>query len=198
MSEQLIRALALVLLTAFALVWGGNLLRVRGSGDILYSKHESLLLAGVTRLLVVASIAGLVSYLIAPQRMAWSHLPLPVWVRVFGIVLGGAGVGVLHWVLATLGRGFSMSLVVKKGQSLVTGGPYRWVRHPMYTAFSMIFLGFFLLSANWLVGATAILGFGAIMVIRTPHEERLLLAKFGDEYAAHMGRTGRFLPKLAA
>jgi protein-S-isoprenylcysteine O-methyltransferase Ste14 len=36
------------------------------------------------------------------------------------------------------------------------------------------------------------------MVIRTPQEERLLLAKFGDEYAAYMGRTGRFFPKLAA
>jgi protein-S-isoprenylcysteine O-methyltransferase Ste14 len=198
MTEQLIRALTLILVTAFVLVWSANLFRVRGSGSLLYSKNEGLLLAVFTRALVLASLWAVLRYVLQPHAISWARLLMPNWLRLFGFVVGGIGVGLLHWVLVTLGRSFSMSLVVKKEQSLVTEGPYRRVRHPMYTAFSLIFLGLFLLSANWFVGTTAAIAYGAIMLIRTPQEERMLLAKFGDEYAAYVSRTGRFLPKLAA
>jgi protein-S-isoprenylcysteine O-methyltransferase Ste14 len=197
MSELLIRGLTVVLLMAFVLVWASNLIRVRGSGGIVYSKRENLLLAAFSRSLVVASVAGVVIYALEPRSLPWSHLPLPGWLRVVGFFVGGAGVALLHWVLTTLGRNFSMSLVVKKDHSLVVDGPYRWVRHPMYTALSTIFLGLFLLTASWLVGGTAALAYGAIMIVRTPQEERMLRDRFGAEYVTYARGTGRFLPKLS-
>lgn len=180
MSDQVLRGLTGLLLSAFLIVWAANLLRVRASGDLLYSKREALFLAVVIRGLVAASIGGVAAFLISPAAMVWSQLSLPSWLRASGIVIGGIGVGLLHWVFTTLGHNFSMSLVIKQDHSLITNGPYHWVRHPMYTAFAMVFLGLFLLSGNWFVAGTAAVGFGAAMVIRTPQEERMLLESFGD------------------
>jgi protein-S-isoprenylcysteine O-methyltransferase Ste14 len=194
MGDQLFRGLTGLLLFAFLIVWGSNLFRVRGSGSLFYSERETLLLAAVIRGLSVASVAGVCAYLIDPGAMAWSNLSLPGWLRLSGIVIGGAGVGLLQWVFATLGNNFSMSLVIKQDHSLVTSGPYRWARHPMYTGFTMVFTGLSLLSASWFVAGTAAIAFGAAMIIRTPQEERMLLEKFGDQYRAYMRRTGRFLP----
>jgi protein-S-isoprenylcysteine O-methyltransferase Ste14 len=87
-----------------------------------------------------------------------------------------------------------MSLAIE-GHTLITDGPYHWVRHPMYTAFATVFTGLFLLSANWFVGASATIAFGAVMMVRTPREEHLLIEVFGPKYRAYMDRTGRFLPR---
>jgi protein-S-isoprenylcysteine O-methyltransferase Ste14 len=194
MNEGIFRLLTLVLLLAFALVWGINLLRVGISRDVLYSKHESLWFALVSRGLIAASIVGAVAFVDDPQSAAWSHLELPSSVRLIGIPVGSGGIALLWWVLSTLGRNFSMSLPTE-GHALVTDGPYRWVRHPMYTAFAAVFTGLFLTSANWFVGATAGIALGAVMVIRTPREERTLLGAFGERYQTYMRHTGRFFPK---
>ncbi len=78
--------------------------------------------------------------------------------------------------------------------SLVTYGPYRWVRHPMYSFSFLLFFGFSLLSANWFIGLTVIVGL-AILVARTSIEESKLIEEFDDEYREYMKRTGRFFPR---
>ena len=194
MDESTFRMVALILLLAFGLVWGVNLLRVGISKDVFYSKRESLSMALFSRGVIAACIVGLVAYVDEPETMAWSQVDLPVWLRLLGAPVAAVGVVLLWWVLSTLGRNFSMSLAIKRGQTLVTDGPYRWVRHPLYTAFLAAFTGLALVCANWFVGLAAGLGFGAAMLIRTPDEERMLVEEFGDEYRAYMARTGRFLP----
>jgi protein-S-isoprenylcysteine O-methyltransferase Ste14 len=189
---------ALGLLIAFVLVWGNNWLRVRRSGGIYYSKREGLAFALFSRGCILASLAGVVAFVVAPSTISWSQITLPRALRAGGIIVGIAGLAFLHWVLVALGRNVSMTLVLKRDHTLVTHGPYRWIRHPMYTAFSVISLGLFLVSANWFVGATAALGYSAIMLIRTPREEAMMLEHIGAEYRAYMRRTGRFFPKLAA
>jgi protein-S-isoprenylcysteine O-methyltransferase Ste14 len=197
MSEQVIHDLTIVLLIGFALVWGSNVIRVRGSSGIIYSRRENPWLAAFTRGLIVLSMGAVVSFALEPRSMAWSYVPLPAWLRVAGFVLGCVGIALLQWVLTTLGRNFSMSLVVKSDHVLIVNGPYHWVRHPMYTAFSMIFGGLCLLTASWFVGGTAALAFGAVLIIRTPQEERMLHERFGADYAAYVRSTGRFLPKVS-
>jgi len=196
MDEGIFRLVALILLLAFGLVWGANLLRVGISKDVFYSKHERLSMALFSRGLIAASIVGLVLYVGEPGTMAWSQVSIPVWVRLFGVPVSAVGVVLLWWVLSTLDRNFSMSLAIRQGQTLVTDGPYRWVRHPMYTAFLAAFTGLVLVCANWFVALAAGLAYGAAMLIRTPGEERMLIGEFGDEYRAYMARTGRFLPKV--
>jgi protein-S-isoprenylcysteine O-methyltransferase Ste14 len=77
----------------------------------------------------------------------------------------------------------------------VTIGPYRWVRHPLYTCGSSLFAAVGIIADNWFIVALGMLAFAA-MAARTPKEEANLIAKFGDEYRTYMKRTGRFLPRL--
>src|SRR5215472_14545224 len=151
---------------------------------------------------LLRSIAGLVGfmllaiYLIKPQWLARTGLGLPDVLRWFGVVVGASGIGGLIWIHRELGRNFSGTLRTSADQSLVTSGPYHWVRHPMYTAFFLIVFSFFLISANWLLGAVWIGALIAVVVSRVPKEDAAMEARFGDHYRKWANTTGRFLPRL--
>lgn len=81
------------------------------------------------------------------------------------------------------------------GARLVTRGPYHRLRHPIYFAGLLIFPGAGALTANLFILAAGLAGL-AILAIRTPREEALLLEEFGDEYRDVMARTGRWLPRM--
>jgi protein-S-isoprenylcysteine O-methyltransferase Ste14 len=85
-------------------------------------------------------------------------------------------------------------LKIKDSQELVTDGPYRWIRHPMYTAFFVLHVAAFLLTANWFIGLTWMSGLTAIIFLRVKREEAMLLSAFGSEYRSYMENTGRFVP----
>ena len=142
----------------------------------------------------LAAVATLV-YLIAPRWMGWSALPLPAWLRWIGVVAGLLTIALFLWVHRALGENWSTSVEPKEQHALVTSGPYRWVRHPMYTTMFVWTLAFFLLSANWFVGITW-LALSILAASRAGEEEAALIEKFGAEYRAYMQRTARFLPGL--
>ena len=101
----------------------------------------------------------------------------------------------LNWTFQSLGNNLSDTVVTRRVHTLVTRGPYHWVRHPFYDVGFLWMLALSLLTANWLM---ALLGTGviALLVVRTRVEEQKLLERFGDEYRAYAGRTGKFLPRL--
>ena len=101
----------------------------------------------------------------------------------------------LTWTFHSLGRNLTDTVVTRREHTLVTHGPYRWVRHPFYVVVALWGLSFSLLTANWLL---ALLGVAALtmLVIRTRIEEAKLAERFGDEYRAYARRTGRFFPLL--
>lgn len=86
-------------------------------------------------------------------------------------------------------------VVTRREQALVTHGPYRWVRHPLYDVVFVWKFSKALLTANWLIG---LLGLAALtmLVARTRVEEAKLAERFGEEYRAYAGRTGKFFPSL--
>jgi protein-S-isoprenylcysteine O-methyltransferase Ste14 len=88
-------------------------------------------------------------------------------------------------------------VVTRREHTLVTDGPYRWVRHPFYDAVGLSVLANSLVAANWFLFLTGGLLF-LLLIVRTRTEEERLLARFGDSYRAYMKRTGRFLPRVAA
>jgi protein-S-isoprenylcysteine O-methyltransferase Ste14 len=128
--------------------------------------------------------------------MAWSLVALPTWLRWIGAFLGLFAVPpLLFWTFRSLGKNLTDTVVPRRDHTLVTHGPYRWVRHPFYDLVFLWGLSLSLLTANWLM---ALLGFSAfaMMVVRTRIEEEKLIERFGDEYRAYTGRTGRFLPHV--
>ncbi|RPI85094.1 MAG: isoprenylcysteine carboxylmethyltransferase family protein [Chloroflexi bacterium] len=166
------------------------------AGDQISARAEEK-----TVFLILRSVFGLalwlgsMLYLINPSWMAWSQISLPPAVRWAGAIIGLTGVPLMYWVFSSLGRNVTRTTAVRKEHSLVTFGPYRYVRHPLYSVGMLNFLGFSLLSANWFIFACAVIGFAAIMA-RTPLEEQRLIERFGDEYRFYIERTGRYLPKL--
>ncbi|HEX2696801.1 MAG TPA: isoprenylcysteine carboxylmethyltransferase family protein [Anaerolineales bacterium] len=154
-----------------------------------------------TAMMTVIKIAGValwlspLVYLLNPLWMMWSKIGLPEPVRWLGVAFGFLCVGGIYWLFSSIGSGITPTSATRKEHKLVTSGPYRWVRHPLYTIGSSLFISFGMIADNWFIAALGILAFIA-MAIRTPKEEANLIEKFGDEYRQYMKRTGRFFPKL--
>jgi protein-S-isoprenylcysteine O-methyltransferase Ste14 len=154
-----------------------------------------------TAMMTIIKIGGLVLwlsplvYLINPNWMVWSKISLPDWVRLMGIGVGIICAGWVYWLFKSIGSGITSTSATRKEHKLITSGPYRWGRHPLYTVGSTIFISFGLIASNWFIATLGVMTFIA-MAIRTPKEEVNLIEKFGDEYHQYMKRTGRFLPKL--
>ena len=138
---------------------------------------------------------GLFAYMIDPAWMAWSSLPLPVWLRWTGAGVWVIGAGLLIWTLRSLGKNLTDTVVTRKEHTLVTRGPYRWVRHPFYVCAGLLIFASSLVAANWFIFA-GVAAFMLLIVVRTRTEEEKLLARFGDGYRAYMEQTGRFWPKF--
>jgi steroid 5-alpha reductase family enzyme len=82
--------------------------------------------------------------------------------------------------------------------SIVTYGPYRLVRHPFYVSFILLLTGTAMLTRE-AIGLGALLsGITVLGWTARREEKRLLASDFGDEYAAYLARTGRFVPRLSA
>jgi protein-S-isoprenylcysteine O-methyltransferase Ste14 len=136
-------------------------------------------------------------YLINPGWMAWSKVGLPEWIRWPGVGLGILCLIGIYWLFSSIGRGITATSATRQQHTLVTSGPYQWVRHPLYTVGSSLFIAFGMMADSWFIAILGVLAFIG-MAIRTPKEEANLIAKFGDEYRDYMKRTGRFFPKLGS
>jgi protein-S-isoprenylcysteine O-methyltransferase Ste14 len=101
-----------------------------------------------------------------------------------------------QWAISTLGRSFTLNVQVTAGQTVVTNGPYRWVRHPSYTADLLAFVGIGLALGNWLALLAAatlpLLG----LLIRIHVEEGALLTNLGEPYRAYAKGKKRLVPRV--
>jgi protein-S-isoprenylcysteine O-methyltransferase Ste14 len=152
---------------------------------------------GVRRLIWgTMHMATFLLFIFLPEWLRWSAVPLPGWVRWGGLGIGTLGLALLTWVQASLGKNFSATLRMRSDHVLVERGPYRTVRHPMYTALILLWGGLALLSANWFIALQVLGGTFGIIRVRVPLEEAMMLEVFDDTYREYMGRTGRFFPRL--
>lgn len=167
----------------------------QSEGAVQYK--ESRLQIWIQGVLGIGGLAAILAYLIDPSWIAWAALPLPLWLRWLGAIVGAVSLPLLVWVQHALGNNFSTVLHVHSKHTLVTSGPYRTVRHPMYTVLFLLSLSMMLMAANWSIGFFWLGGLIAVVAKRIGHEEAVMLEQFGDQYRDYMRRTNRFLPKLA-
>ncbi len=147
-------------------------------------------------LFICYEVLTLFIYILSPERLAWSALRFPDWLRIVGAFLGALSLLWFVWIYRALGNNLSARVIIKDQQYLVTHGPYRWVRHPMYTAFYLLHIATFLLTANWFIGMTWISGLTAIVLFRVGKEEAMLRIRFGGSYSSYMKDTGCLLPRI--
>lgn len=116
-----------------------------------------------------------------------------------GILLAGVLTGVVFlWLFRRshkdLGRNWSVTLEVREGHQLVTGGVYAYVRHPMYASFLLWGLAQALLIPNWIAGLAGLAAVVALYAVRQSREEAMMRQTFGAEYDAYCARTKRLVP----
>jgi protein-S-isoprenylcysteine O-methyltransferase Ste14 len=121
----------------------------------------------------------------------YSFRPWQAWL---GTVAGAGALWMFRRTHKDLGRNWSVTLEIRERHSLVTHGIYGRVRHPMYSAFWLWAIAQALLLPNWFAGLAGIAGFCVLFFLRVPHEERMMIETFGDEYRQYMTRTWRVLP----
>ncbi|MGC2110077.1 MAG: isoprenylcysteine carboxylmethyltransferase family protein [Candidatus Korobacteraceae bacterium] len=121
--------------------------------------------------------------------------PATLWIEVLGIAIAAAGIAFAFWARAYLAGNWSSAVTVKVGHQLVRSGPYRWVRHPIYSG--MIFAMFgTALNRGQLRGLIAVLLLYLGFKIKSRIEEQAMLTTFGAEYDEYSRTTGAIIPRF--
>lgn len=197
MNENIFRVLAaLILFTGIGISSYFRRKADRDSGETIPRKADGTIFMTLIRIGGLMLWLSPLVYLLNPAWMAWSKIGLPEWVRWLGVGLGILCIFGIYWLFSSIGSGITPTSATRKEHQLVTSGPYRWVRHPLYTVGSSMFIAFGMMADNWFIALLGILAFIA-MAARTPKEEANLIEKFGDEYREYMKRTGRFFPRFS-
>jgi protein-S-isoprenylcysteine O-methyltransferase Ste14 len=116
--------------------------------------------------------------------------------EIAGVVLTYLGLALTNWSRARLGRYWSGVVALKQGHRLIQSGPYRFVRHPLYSGLILAAVGIGLCVTTW----SSLLGIVSLVACferRALREDALLASEFGGEFEAYRERTGRLLPRLS-
>jgi protein-S-isoprenylcysteine O-methyltransferase Ste14 len=112
-----------------------------------------------------------------------------------GVILIVAGLAFTVWARRRLGRNWSGTVQVKKDHQLISDGPYRFVRHPIYTGILVAFLGTAVVVGHWGGILAVLIAFGSFWRKLTL-EERFMRETFGSVYEEYRGRTAALIPYL--
>ncbi len=162
--------------------------------DRKIAMQEGRMALALIRLAATVHLAGLLTYLISPAWLEWARLPLPQPLRWIAAAAMAATPLLIFWLFSHLGNNVTPTIRVRDKASLVTSGPYKWVRHPLYSVGTLQLFFLSLTASNAFFMASALLAL-FFLAWRVPQEEARLIERFGDEYQRYMQRTGRFLPK---
>jgi len=113
-----------------------------------------------------------------------------------GCILTVAGAAVVLRSRMELGPAWSLAPIAHEATGLVTTGPYRVVRHPIYLGLSMLALGQALAFASWPAFLVLLAGIIPTFVWRAAAEEKVLTATFGNRYALYQTQTKMIIPHL--
>jgi len=127
--------------------------------------------------------------------LGWRFVALHSEAIWLGVALTCVGVGLAIWARKTLGRNWSDKVVLKVRHELIRSGPYRYLRHPIYTGVLLAVAGTALAIGEWR-GVAALALLAANYFIKATREERILAENFGEAFQEHKRRTGFFLPGL--
>ena len=117
------------------------------------------------------------------------HSPI---LQVVGLILFASGLGLAVWARIYLGRNWGMPMTERADPELVTSGPYRFVRHPIYSGLLLALLGTALATNLYWLFAMVIVG--AYFIYSATIEERLMTTSFPADYAGYKAHTKMLIP----
>lgn len=119
---------------------------------------------------------------------------LPSYFVPIGMVLMGIGIALRIWAVITLGKFFTMRVMIFSDHHLIRGGPYHWLRHPSYSGVFITALGFGLATGYFMVLFPFLIILGLVLGYRIYVEEKALDEQFGHEWKNYTAKTWRILP----
>jgi protein-S-isoprenylcysteine O-methyltransferase Ste14 len=134
-------------------------------------------------------------WMFSPFLDAFS-MGFPAWLRLFGVGIAILSLIYFRKIHKELGANWSPTLEIKVQHQLIKTGPYKSIRHPMYTQIWMWAIAQALIVSNIYAGFSGIIAWGIVYFIRVPKEEKMMQEYFGKEYTEYMARTGSVLPKI--
>ncbi len=152
------------------------------------TRERVLMMISLSGLFIIPAIYTLTG---VPRFADYPFQPLLAWLGTLVLVLA---LSLFFHTHRRLGRYWSVTLEIRQDHGLVTDGIYRFVRHPMYSAYFLWALSHALLLPNWIAGPAGLVGFGTLFAFRVGREERMMLEAFGEAYAAYAARTKRIIP----
>ena len=123
-------------------------------------------------------------------------MEFPIWLRLVGIAISVVSLFYFRRIHKTLGANWSPTLEIRKGHQLIKTGPYKTIRHPMYTQIWLWTIAQVLIVSNLFAGFSGIVVWAILYFLRVGSEEKMMTESFGDEYIEYMKQTGRVFPKF--
>ena len=130
------------------------------------------------------------------QPLHWlsaRFLPLSMTVYWIGFVMLAAGLAIAVLARRRLGRNWSGTVTVKQDHELVRNGPYRFVRHPIYSGLLLAILGTAVAIGEWR-GLIAFVLMTAGLAVKMQTEERFMRETFGEEYERYRAAVAALIP----
>jgi protein-S-isoprenylcysteine O-methyltransferase Ste14 len=170
--------------------------RAREAGEVIQRREEGLTALLLRMGFALPLLAVFLLYIFYPKAIAWSQLPLPVWLRALGAGMGILSTPLILSVFRSIGRNISETVLTKSEHELVRHGPYRWVRHPLYATSLLLLLSLSLIAESWFIFGYSVIGLIVFRFVVIPAEEAHLIASFGEAYHNYQNRTGALFPKF--
>ena len=121
---------------------------------------------------------------------------LPTWAGWIGVPIFAGSLLLIWRAYADLGSNWTPKIEIQKGQTLVTGGIFRYIRHPTYAGMFLWGIAQPLLLHNWIAGWGLLVIFIPLYILRVPREEQMMLEHFRKKYRDYMKQTGRVIPRI--
>jgi protein-S-isoprenylcysteine O-methyltransferase Ste14 len=173
----------------FAIYWGISALSAKRSLGITPWWRQSLLRGGIVVLIILAIRFTGAGRLL---RATYAYQAHSILLGAIGAVLVLLGVGLAVYARIYLGRNWGMPMSRKEEPELVTGGPYAFVRHPIYTGIILAMLGSAVgISVVW---AVMLIVFAPFFIYSARREEELMCEQFPAQYPDYMRRTKMIVP----
>lgn len=180
-----------ILWVVFFLYWMISLRGVKKDISVATSWQTS----SITRIFLTIAMIVVIEFFYAYNWFGIDYTqPNSVILQSIGVVLCSAGISFAIWARIHLGANWSYIPAVKEGHELITSGPYRIVRHPIYTGILVAMLGSALVSGwPWLI---ILIFIGVMFVWRVKVEEELMTQLFPQQYPEYKKGTKALIPLI--